>query len=89
MIAENTNAHWMGQVGVARCYEGADERVKVYENGNETKPMMADMVELPGKLDKVATSALRHGQQCHLEKCKHAQLIDSRVREDPLQIVRL
>ncbi len=47
------------------------------------------MVGLPEKLDLFATNALRNGQHCHLDKCKHAKLIDSKVKEDPLQIMRL
>ncbi len=66
-----------------------DVKVKVDENGNEIKPRRADMVGLPEKLDLFATNALRNGQHCHLEKCRHAKLIDSKVKEDPLHIMRL
>ncbi len=66
-----------------------DVKVKVDENGNQIKPRRADMMGLPEKLDLFATNALRNGQHFHLEKCRHAKLIDSKVKEDPLQIMRL
>ncbi len=64
-------------------------KVKVDENGNQIKPRRADMVGLPEKLGLFATNAFRNVQRCQLEKCKHAKLIDSKVKEDPLQIMRL